>query len=264
MSKKRLFNVLKLAYSPLSNYDFVMVRDDAIIRDFINSGKIYLITQRPVLTFENFYMNDRDPNNIILNFEIHQKGNNKKLVCKFPLFQDVIDIPPGSQCHIGINYIFPKPKVISNEMPFNGMANFVIKTANDDYCWLSPEKLIYHYLRETLDADIQGNIEDFLIYKVHYIGKATEQDVIKRLTGHSHLQDILSLEQPFHYGSLPTDEIAILFFAFEDNIFMDTFGADDNLTSAVKMMMGELPIDQDIIYLDAEKALITALKPIHN
>lgn len=51
MAEQRLFNLIQLAYTPLSNYDFVMVKDDPIIQEFINSGKLYIIAQRPVLTF---------------------------------------------------------------------------------------------------------------------------------------------------------------------------------------------------------------------
>jgi hypothetical protein len=85
MSQKRLFNTLQLSYAPWSNYDFVMVRDDAQIQRYVNSGKIYIIAQRPVLIFENFYADDTDPDNLIL-FEIHQKGSEEILTCKFPLF----------------------------------------------------------------------------------------------------------------------------------------------------------------------------------
>jgi hypothetical protein len=265
MAEQRLFNVLQLAYTPLSNYDFVMVKDDAIIQQFINSGKLYVIAQRPVLTFEEFYLDSSDIENPVLKFEVHQKGSDEKLVCEFPLFQEEFDVPYGSRCDIAINYTYPKSEVVfQHSMPFSSMANFVVNTG-DDYYWISPEKLIYHYLREALDIRIKGDITHFLKYKVHYIGKATEQDVIKRLTGHSHLQDILSIESPFHYGTLPTEEIAILFLSFKDNIFMNTFSPDDNeMHIAVKMLMGEKPIDDNVIYLDAEKALIKALKPKHN
>ena len=53
MAEQRLINILQLAYTPLSTYDFTMVKDDVIIKDFINSAKLYRIAQRPVLTFEN-------------------------------------------------------------------------------------------------------------------------------------------------------------------------------------------------------------------
>lgn len=264
MSEKRLFNVLHLAYAPLSNYDFVMVKDDDFIQHYINTGKIYIIAQRPVLTFENFILNSDDPENPVFEFEVRQKGLKEKLICKFPLFQDSFNIPHGSYCNIAINYTYPKSEgTLDYAMPFSSMTNFVVNS-QDNYFWISPEKLIYHYLRNSLDIHISGDISLFLKYKIHYIGKATQQDVIKRLTGHSHLQDILSIERPFHYESLPTDEIALLFLSFKDNIFMNTYAPGDELDEAVRILMGENPIIDETIYLDAEKALISALKPKHN
>lgn len=265
MAEQLLINVLNLAYTPLSNYDFVMVKDDPIIKHFINSGKLYLIVQRPILTFENFYVNNNDIENPILKFEVHQKGVSEILECEFPLFQNEFNVPFGSRCDIAINYTYPKSEVMfQHTMPFTSMANFVVKTG-EDYYWISPEKLIYHYLRDALNIRIKGDITQFLKYKVHYIGKATDQDIIKRLTGHSHLQDILSVERPFHYETLPTEEIAILFLSFKDNTFVNTFSPDDDeIDIAVRMLMGEKPIEDNVIYLDAEKALIKALKPKHN
>ncbi len=264
MAEKRLFNILKLAYAPLSNFDFVMVKDDPLIKEFINSGKIYMIVQRAVLSFENLTIDLADQMAPILTFEIHKKGLSDFLKCQMPLYQEKLLLHNDSVLHLAVNYHYPKPIESPGEMPFNGLANFVIESERNNYYWFSPEKLIYHYCRNTIDANIDGKLSSFLNYQVHYIGKATEQDVIRRLTGHSHLQDILSIESPFHYGSLPTDEIAILFFDFRDNIFTNTFDADDDIKEAVNLIMGEMPFDQDTIYLGAEKAFIKALTPKHN
>jgi hypothetical protein len=43
-----------------------MVKDDAISQQFINSGKLYVISQRPLLTFENLYLDDDDPEKPVL------------------------------------------------------------------------------------------------------------------------------------------------------------------------------------------------------
>jgi len=65
-------------------------------------------------------------------------------------------------------------------------------------------EFIHNYSRGHIEAEINGDILDFLNYNVHYVGKATDQDIWTRLTGQSSLQDILSIEYPFIYGSLPT------------------------------------------------------------
>jgi len=264
MNEKRLFNILQLAYSPLSNYDFAMVKDDPIISNFINSGKIYMIVQRPILSFENFTFDLTNQKSPILTFEIHQEGTNNILECRMPLYQKKLDLNNDRHLEIALNYTYPEPVDLPDTPPFNGLANFVVKSERNDFYWFSPEKFLYHYWRYAIDAEIEGTISDFSAYQVHYIGKATDQDVIQRLTGHSHLQDILSLEQPFHYGSLPTDEIAILFFEFQDNMFTNTFDSEDDIKEAVDLMMGNMPFNQTTIYLDAEKALINAIKPKHN
>lgn len=265
MSEKRLFNILKLAYSPVSNYDFAMVKDDALISQYINSGKIYMIVQRPVLFFQNLNFDLIDQINPALTFELHQRGIDQILECRLRLYQEKLGLDNDRELGIALNYTYPKPETLSNKPPFNHLANFVLKSENNEFIWFSPEKLLYHYFMNAVEADIKGEISLFTNYQVHYIGKATEQDVIKRLTGHSHLQEILSIEHPFHYGSLQTDEVAILFFDFDDNIFMNMItDENDDITEAVDLMMGKMPIDQKTIYLDAEKALINALKPKHN
>lgn len=137
MYESRLFSVLKLAYSPLSNYDFTIVRDDKIIINSINSTKLYVIAQRPVLTIEGFRIDDEDSNNLVAKFEIHQQGNEARLVCAVPLFQDSFEIPPGSQSKIAINYIYPKSQSdVQEQMPFTNMANFVIANSGGDFFWL--------------------------------------------------------------------------------------------------------------------------------
>ena len=264
MPIRTLFNILKLAYTPISSYEFSIVKDDDLIKSYINTGKLYIIAQRPVLTFENLNLdrsNELDP---YFTFEIHQRGGTNHLKGRVQLYQPKFGNDTHRGLQIGVTYAYPKPVDTSDSFPFNSVANFVLRSETDTYIWLSPEKLLYHHLRDTIDAEITGNIETFLRYNVHYIGKATKQDLVKRLTGHSHLQDILSLETPFHYGSLPTDEIALLFFDFEDNLLMKTFGEDDPLDEAVDMVMGKYEVEEETIYLDAEKALINALKPKHN
>jgi hypothetical protein len=88
MAEHRLFNLLELSYAHLSNYDFVMVKDELIIKKIINSGRwLYIIAQRTVLTFEKFYIDSYDPINQILKFKLHQKGSSEILLCDFHYFR---------------------------------------------------------------------------------------------------------------------------------------------------------------------------------
>ena len=82
--------------------------------------------------------------------------------------------------------------------PFNHIRSFMLYgVGNEIGSWFSPERFLFSCWNEHIKADIKGDIISFLKYAVHYIGKATEEHVIKRLTGHEHLQDILSKEYPF-------------------------------------------------------------------
>lgn len=263
MGQNALFSYLKLAYTPVSNYDFTIIKDDPIILEYINASSLYIIAQRPVLTFENFNLNPNDQINPYLTFEIRQKGLKKILKCKLFVFQEQLMNVDHRRIKIAVNYIYPKDTV-QDKFPFHNMANFVIASQDGNFYWFSPEKLIYHYLRDAVDVEIDGDIEDFLYYNIHYIGKATEQDVSKRLNGHSSLQEILSREEPLKYGSLPRDEIVILFLCFDDNITLNSFGPKDKIKPAVDILTGRKTIPEKTIYLDAEKALINALKPKYN
>lgn len=131
--------------------------------------------------------------------------------------------------------------------------------------WFSPENFIQNTLNGAIEAEIEGPVDDFLRYKVHYVGKATEQNVWKRLTGHATLQEILSLEFPLHYGTLSTHEIAILFFKFHDAIQINTVGVEDEISDDVMntVLAKKIP-SKKTISLDAEKALINAMQPKYN
>lgn len=225
----------------------------------MNSGKIYVIAQRPVLTIENLNIDGTNIMNPFVTFEIHQRGNKAKLECSMPIYQTAFGAEGDQWMHLGVTYTYPKPENPSGKPPFFSLSNFLFKTEKEETIWMSPEKFLYHYWREAIEANVIGDITAFTRYQVHYLGKATEQDIISRLTGHSHLQDILSVEYPFHYGSLPTDEVCILLFRFFDNVQLSTFGPDDDIKEAAELLMGNNPIQQNTIYLDAEKALINAL-----
>jgi hypothetical protein len=53
MNRKSLLNQLKLAYAPLTAYEFAVVKDDKLIDRALEKASLYLIAQRAVITFEN-------------------------------------------------------------------------------------------------------------------------------------------------------------------------------------------------------------------
>jgi len=267
--KNVLLNQLALSYSPLCNRDFTQLRGDLDIRTAIEKSSIYVIAQRPVLRFDNLRPNYDDGS---LEFEIRQEDNPNVLKCRMPMFQEVLGTDPsrGIDIYGGSNGGPKKPLTIGT-FPAHNLHGFKILDVDPDdetqkrfLIWFTPEKLLQNWWNDLVEVDIEGDFRAFTKYKVHYVGKATEQEIWQRLTGHSKLQDILSLENPLCYGSLPTHEIAILTFMFQENMFVRTLGepsADGDLSN---WYLGKDLPEQRTIYLDAEKALIHAMQPAYN
>ena len=266
MDKKSIINQLKLAYSPLSNYEFNFLKDDKIIEEIIEDASIYIIAQRQILSFENVISNQKE---LQLEFEIHQKNNPNILKCKFPYLQEAIGATGDKEIALVINTIDPNFK--KGDFPVNkahGLSLLEVDTINDAnskfLVWFSPEKFLQNSWNNSFESEIEGDIRNFTTYQVHYVGKATKQGIFKRLTGHSTLQEILSVEYPFQYGELPTHEISLLLFRFHDNLEIKSFGLNSDIDEMVASIMGENRPDQENIFLDAEKALIKAMQPKYN
>lgn len=266
MERKSIINQLKLAYSPLSNYEFNFLKSDKIIEQIIDEASLYIIAQRNILSFENIVSNQDKQ---LLEFEIHQKNNSEILKCKLPYFQDAIGASKTKEIALAVNTIDPNFK--NEEYPINnvhGLSLLEIENINDEnpkfLVWFSPEKLLQNYWGKSVECEIKGDIRSFTNYQVHYVGKATKQSIFKRLTGHSTLQEILSVETPFLYGDLPTHEITLLLFKFYDNLEIKSYGINSNIDEMVDSMMGKKRPDKESIFLDAEKALIKAMQPKYN
>jgi hypothetical protein len=263
MDRKVLINQLSLAYSPLCNYDFTILRNDPIIQSVIENSSLYAIGQRPEMRFDNIVNNDIEKT---VEFDLCQINNPNILKCKIPLFQENIAKDPSMEVLLELGshdkYNDFKSRPINN---VHGMKFYQENISKDNFLiWFSPEKFLQNYWDNLIDAEVNGDIYDFTKYRIHYVGQSTKQDIWKRLTGHDKLQDILSLEYPLSYGSLPTHEIAILLFCFKDNLEMRTFGEKSSINDMVDSFMGKNMPEQRTIFLDAEKALIKAMQPKYN
>jgi len=246
----------------MTGYEFALTKNDPLIELAIEQASLYVIGQRPVITFENVIP---DKFEYSLKFEIHQKGNSNILKGKLPLIQRFADCNNDDTIAISFNFL---DKENDDEPPLSNVHGFSLsKIVNDKkefLLWFSPEKLLQNWWKGHIECEIVGDYKSFLNYKVHYVGKATKQSILKRLTGHSTLQDILSLENPITYKDLPTHEITILCFEFKDNIQFQTFGNNADMKEMTASLMGENFPRQETIFLDAEKALIHAMKPEYN
>jgi|GEM_PF-3187635 len=72
MDRKVLMNQLTLAYSPLCNYDFTILKTDPVIQNIIENSSLYAIVQRPEIRFDNITNNEEEK---YIEFEIRQHNN---------------------------------------------------------------------------------------------------------------------------------------------------------------------------------------------
>jgi hypothetical protein len=263
MNNKTLLNQLELAYAPLTAYEFSVIKDDPLIEKALYKASLYLIAQRPVITFENI---TPDKYKFQLNFEIHQRGNSNILKCELPFDQKVFKLTDHKLIKIGFNYF--NTTTAQEKDSFQKIHGFSLikQQENKDelIIWFSPEKILQNWWKGQIECDIQGDFRSFTNYKVHYVGKATKQSILKRLKGHSTFQDILSLQSPVTEKQLPANEIVILPFEFQDNLQFQSFGDGANINNMIAALRGENYPNQEKIFLDAEKALIKAMQPNYN
>jgi hypothetical protein len=263
MTRKSLFNQLKLAYAPLTAYEFSVLKEDAEIEKALLNASLYIIAQRPVITFENIIP---ESSAYQLKFEIHQKGNANILKCHLPFDQEQFELTGYNSVDVAFNYL---DKSIKQEHPpFKNIHGFsLVRTKKDRkefIIWFSPEKLLQNWWTGDVDCKIEGDHRSLTQYKVLYVGKATKQSILKRLTGHSTFQDILSLESPVTEKQIPANEIVILPFEFQENLQLQSFGYGSDIENMIKSFNGDDYPDQQKIFLDAEKALIKAMQPQYN
>ena len=250
---------LKLAYAPICNFDFVSLKEEAIIQEILQGSMLYAIAQRSLLTFENVTFNEDEGS---LEFEIRIQGKYHVLNCVLPLHQELIE-PDDTK---PINLLFgsySRNWEQEPSLPVNGVNGIKLYKQNGDFVlWISPDKFIHHHQNGILECTINGDIRPFNTFIVHYVGKATDQEIWKRLTGHGTLQEILSLEYPFNYGTLPTHEIILLLFRVHDLLSVKTMG--DDIDEFVDSLFGNTLPSEKEVSLDAEKLLIKLLDPNYN
>ncbi|MDA3905722.1 MAG: hypothetical protein PF484_06575 [Bacteroidales bacterium] len=263
MNRKSLINKLELAYAPMTAYEFAIVKKDSDIEKALSRSSLYIIGQRPVITFENVIP---DELKYQLNFEIHQVGNPNILKCKLPLIQTIVGSTDQDTIKVAFNFL--DKSTIQNSPPLYNIHGFSFvkhqKNKDEFLIWFSPEKLLHNWWKGYIDCEIEGDYKSFVNYKVHYVGKATKQSILKRLTGHSAFQDILSLEAAVTEKQLPANEVVILPFEFEDNLQIQSFGDKSDMPSLAAALRGDNYPEQEKVFLDAEKALIKAMEPVYN
>jgi hypothetical protein len=254
---------LKLAYAPICNFDFTFLKKEEIVQQLLKKSMLYVITQRPVILFDNITF-DRDER--VLHFELKITGREDRLTCELPLYQE--NIEPDEARGIYIEFGSYDKDWTGDTFPVNDVNGLKFYNKEREFLfWVSPEKFLHHRFNNILEAAIQGKIEPFISYSVHYVGKATEQDIWDRLTGHNSLQDVLSRQFPLNYGALPTHEIVLLLFEVNDMLSMETLDAEADsagVDAFVAKLFGEIAPTSKEVALDAEKMLVKLLNPEYN
>ena len=256
-----IFNQLSLAYSPLSSYDFAILKNDISINRAIENSTLYIIAKRPVLYFNNVSVDEKTWS---LKFEIHQNENSEILFCSLPFDQEhlfsINDNP------ISLRFWYSDEKYAEEGLIKNQVTGIQFYSG-DDYqnfkLWLSPEKFLKNSDSNSIKATIKGDLINFRKYQVLYVGKATEQSIVTRLSNHSKLQEILSIENNISVGELTKDETVLLLFELTPELLTRTYAAKDDLQHVLPLLKGELP-SQNKITSDAEKALIKLMSPKYN
>ncbi|MDH0090493.1 hypothetical protein N7373_03455 [Achromobacter mucicolens] len=177
----------KTNYPIVSAYEFEFLKSEAEIQALLKPCTIYFILQRPLLYFQNVRTNGE------LTFEITDYSSTEPLKCTFdPSVNGFGEL--GEELLIDVQFYKKDPDA---QPPYNDVAALKIRKLDEHFLgWFSPAKFLYDYLSGRIQADVQGQIDAYLDYTVHYIGKSFSQDIWRRLTGHHKMQRILTLEEP--------------------------------------------------------------------
>lgn len=172
-------------YPVVSAYEYEFLKGEEAVRERVDGCTLYLIVQRPLTYFTNLR-----PEPGGLRFDIVDDIG-EPLGCYLPFTANDLCPPDDS---IDMQLLFLK-KEVDQEPPFNDLGGFRLYKEDGEFIvWLSPQKFIYEVLAGNLTAEFDGDPLRFSDYRVHYIGKAVDQKVWNRLTGHEKLLKILTLE----------------------------------------------------------------------
>lgn len=259
-----------MTYPAMSAYEFDHFREEADVREHWSTSSLYMICQRPVM-----YFDDVIAENGVISGLIRQRGNEASL--RFEL--DLIPGRPyfGTTSEIMVEFGFydvqsdPTP-------PMRNVAAFKFFDSNEVFTgYLSPERLLFEYLHIRDFVRIDGEIPALLRYQVHYIGKAQDQPIERRLRSHESFQRILSREFPMIAKDIPAMEVALLFFGldFASTALEIRIGDDDVVVDSkdhplsdeeVGLALMDRPAERlrGPIVTDAEAYLINFMLPRYN
>lgn len=251
MDKPNLSSTLQFGYAPLSAYEFDKLLNDQDIIAALEHSVLYIIVKRPLIQFNNYKVSKY---NRIISFDLTRKDVNTPLHCdfyidKYPEFTDKeLKIISGS--------------FTNDSSKIHGFKFYDSKT-NDFLLWFNAEKFLWMASHDIIKVDIIGNMFDFLTFEVLYVGKCTDENIMKRFKGHHVLQKILINENIITEDYQNSHELVILTFEYKDNTFITMYDGT-NIENIFDDQNNIKNISNRTIALDEEKALIKCLNPSYN
>ncbi|ACX87401.1 conserved hypothetical protein [Pectobacterium parmentieri WPP163] len=262
-------------YPIVSAYEFEFLKDENQVQKLLEPCTIYFIIQRPLI-----YINNFSSENGVIYFEIVDDTGADPLFCRFIPSENGFC---NSDEELIINALFYK-KDADTKQPFNMMAGFKLFTLNDRFLgWFSPQVFLYQFLSGKISAQVVGEIEPYLEYTVHYIGKSFSQDIWNRLTGHHKMQKILTLEDSLNTQELKAPfEISLLMLDIdgydESNVFpifdfavpngieaiVHEFNFEDGDESFENYYYPKLLPKSPVLTTETEAFLVNKFKPGYN
>lgn len=251
MGNPNLSSTLQFGYAPLSAYEFDKLLNDKDIIAALEHSVLYIIARRALIQFINYKVNN---SNYIMSFDLIRKDVKTPLHCDFYL-SDYPDFKDKDLKILNGSYTSDNTKT-------HGIKFYDAKT-NDFLLWFNAEKFLWLVSHDILKADIIGDMFDFLSFEVLYVGKCTDENIVKRFNGHHALQKILINEKIITEDYQNSHELVILPFEYKDNTFITMYDYT-NIENILSDQNNIKNISNRTIALDEEKALIKCLNPKYN
>jgi hypothetical protein len=258
-------------YPIVSAYEFEFLKKEAEVRAYLKPCTLYVIVQRPLMV-----INRVAGDNGVIRFTIDDDTPSAPLECEIdPVAADMLDAT-GGEFFLDLQFFRGRDR---EDQPFDEVAGFKILDGDRTFkAWVTAERFLFHYFKGTPGFTLTGDVAPYMDYTVHYIGKAFNQGVWQRLTGHEKMQKVLTLEPSKNVRSLGAPfEISLMLIAIVGadellcfpymgwpkfkNPILHKISSDSDMDqfhdSWVKMPSAELTSE-------AEAKLIHSLKPAYN
>lgn len=197
---KALRIVAKPAYTPMSAWEFEFLKTEGVVQDRLRNASIYIVAQRPLLWFDNVSVTDNQ-----VSFEITD-GSSKRMFCR-PDLGAILGLEDGEVVDVQCDFQWDARQSVQ---PHQHVAGIRIYKNEELLVWWSPLKLMFEAARG-MPMPSKGDVDAFWDFDVHYIGRAFDQPIWDRLTGHTKLQSVVTRERPRGSGyTLPAYEVCLI------------------------------------------------------